>query len=198
MKQHYPDSSVPTPTLYDSNIGGRFVKLYAQPGYANTCAVRMSYGLNRSGLLLPRAAGAGASVQGGDGYWYWLRVADLKAELARRFKGTDQELALTTIPKSLLGDDAALARAFKLRVQQGEDFIKNQLAGNSGIVAFEVSGWGDASGHFTLWDGAARKLAYADGHDDPGNHDYYFWLTQLHPAGTRLIQTVRIKFWALH
>ncbi|MYN29882.1 type VI secretion system amidase effector protein Tae4 [Duganella levis] len=195
MQKNYPAGSVTTQTLYDSQIGGKFVRLYAQPGYENSCAVRMSYGLNRSGLTL--AKGGGASIQGGDGYWYWLRVADLKAELARRFKGVDEELGLTVIPKTLLKDDAALALQIKERVRQGQEFIDTRLAGKNGIVAFEVSGWGDASGHFTLWDGSARTLAYADGHNDSGNTDFYFWLTQVDPERTRLIQTVRVKFWEL-
>jgi hypothetical protein len=197
MQQNYPASSVTTPTLYDNQIGGKFVKLYAQPGYENSCAVRMSYALNRSGLALPKAADAGASIQGGDGYWYWLRVADLKAELARRFNGADEELALTVIPKTLLKDDAALAMQLKERVRQGQEFIDTRLAGKNGIVVFEVSGWGDASGHFTLWDGSARTLAYADGHNDSSNNDFYFWLTQVNPEHTRLVQTVRVKFWEL-
>lgn len=197
MKKYYPDRGVQTPVLYDSQIGGKFVKLYAQQGYENTCAVRMSYALNRSGLKLPQAPGAGASIKGGDGYWYWIRVSDLKAELARRFKGADQELGLSVIPKTLLQDDTAMSKLFKQRVKEGQEFIDTKLAGKNGIVVFEVSGWGDASGHFTLWDGSARTLAYADGHDDPANNNFYFWLTQVDAARTRLVQVVRVKFWEL-
>jgi len=101
------------------------------------------------------------------------------------------------IPKTLLADDAAMSKVFKERVKQGQDFIDTKLAGRNGIVAFEVSGWGDASGHFTLWDGGAKTLAYADGHDDPGNNMFYFWLTNVNPERTKLVQVVRVKFWEL-
>ncbi|WP_426211329.1 type VI secretion system amidase effector protein Tae4 [Massilia sp. TWP1-3-3] len=197
MKKYYPDVSVQTPELYDSKIGGAFVKLYAQPGYQNTCAVRMSYALNRSGLKLPKAP-SGASVQGGDNYIYWLRVIDLKAELARRFKGADEELNLTVIPNSLLQDKEAMSAIFKTRVKEGQRFIDEKLNSKSGIVVFEVAGWGDATGHFTLWDGNSKKLSYADGHEQPGNNSYYFWLTRLNEAAKySLVQVVKVKFWEL-
>lgn len=199
MKKHYPDSSVLTPDLYDSKIGGLFAKLYNEPGYQNTCAVRMSYGLNRSGFKLAKAP-SGASVQGGDGHVYWLRVTDLKGEISGRFKGADEELSLSVIPTSLLGDKDAMSKLFKTRVKEGQAFIDTKLGSKSGIVAFDVTGWGDASGHFTLWDGSTKKLAYADGHDQPENNFYYFWLTNLiEEAGkkSRLIQVVKVKFWEL-
>ena len=198
MKKHYPDTSVQTPELYDSKIGGVFANLYVKPGYQNTCAVRMSYGLNRSGLKLPKAP-SGASVQGGDGYIYWLRVTDLKSELARRFKGADEELSLTVIPTSLLADKDAMSRLFKTRVKEGQAFIDDKLASKSGIVAFEVTGWGDATGHFTLWDAVTKKLAYADGHDQPDQSSYYFWLTKLTEGEgkSRLVQVIKVKFWEL-
>jgi len=197
MKKHYPDVSALTPDLYDTKIGGAFVKLYEKDGYANTCAVRMSFGLNRSGLKLPKAP-SGASVQGGDGYVYWLRVSDLKAELSRRFKGADEELSLSIIPTSMLGDKEAMSKLFKTRVKEGQAFI-DKLGTKSGIVAFEVTGWGDATGHFTLWDGSAKKLAYATGHDQPGDNSYYFWLTRLIEADgkSHLVQVVKVKFWEL-
>lgn len=199
MKKYYPDRSVTTPTLYDTKIGGGFAKLYDQPGYENTCAVRMSYGLNYSGLKLPKAAGTGASIQGKDKFWYWLRVKDLKAELARRFGGADEELALSVIPTTLLDDKAKMTAVFDTRVKEARDFLAIKLDKKKGIVAFDVTGWGDASGHFTLWDGDAKTLAYADGHDDNSNNSYYFWLTQMRDDGgkKRLIQVVKVKFWEL-
>jgi hypothetical protein len=198
MKKYYPDISVLTPDLYDVKIGGSFVKLYDKPGYQNTCAVRMSFGLNRSGLKLPKAP-SGASAQGGDGYIYWLRVSDLKAELGRRFKGADEELSLSVIPTSLLGDNDAMSKLFKTRVKEGQAFIDAKLGSRSGIVAFEVAGWGDATGHFTLWDGITKKLAYADGHDQPDKNSYYIWLTMLTEADGKphLVQVVKVKFWEL-
>lgn len=199
MKKHYPDKKIPTPDLYDSMIGGRFKNLYKQGAYENTCAVRMSYGLNRSGLKLGTAPSKGGSMQGGDGYTYWIRVSDLKRELDARFKGADEELNLKPIPNAMIGDKDGMHAMFLERVKLAKDFLDTKLTSRSGIVVFEVSGWGDASGHFTLWDSASKTLAYADHHDLPTDGSYYFWLTQL--AGEaphqKLVQTVRVKFWEL-
>lgn len=41
-----------------------------------------------------------------------------------------------------------------------ELFIPSDFAGSKGIILFEVSGWGDATGHFTLWNGS--KVAHGD------------------------------------
>ncbi|WP_165390871.1 T6SS effector amidase Tae4 family protein [Pseudoduganella lutea] len=196
MKKHYPDSSIPTPLLYDSKICGKFVKLYEHPAYLNTCAVRMSFALNRSGLKLGKSPSAGGSVQGGDGFLYWIRVTDLKVELANRFKGADEELNLPQIPASMLDDNAAMSKLFKERVAIAKEFIKNKLARRSGIIVFDVSGWGDASGHFTLWDGVSEKLAYATDHDDSTANSYYFWLTMMTDGG-KVIQTTKVRFWEL-
>jgi hypothetical protein len=199
MKQHYPDSSIATADLYDRMIGGKFKGLYKQAAYQNTCAVRMSYGLNRSGLKLGQAPSSGGSVRGGDGHTYWIRVTDLKKELETRFKGADEALELKIIPNTLIGDNDGLNQVFQERVMQAQDFLDTKLAAKSGIVVFEVRGWGDASGHFTLWDSGSKRLAYADGHDSPSDNNYYFWLTQLagDPDKPKLVQTARVKFWEL-
>lgn len=199
MKKYYPDSSVATADLYDVKIGGAFKNLYKHAAYANTCAVRMSYALNRSGLKLGKAPSAGGSMKGGDDYLYWIRVGDLKGELAKQFKNADAELSLKIIPASLLGDADRMSALFKERVKQAQDFLDTKLASKNGIVVFEVQGWGDASGHFTLWDGTAKKLAYADGHDDSAKNTYYFWLTQLieGEGKDRVVQVAKVKFWEL-
>ncbi len=196
MKKHYPDKSVTTATLYDTKIGGKFVKLYEHDAYANTCAVRMSYGLNRSGLKLGKAPSKGGSEKGGDGYTYWIRVKDLKKELETRFKGADEELALPVVTAAQIADKPKAEAAFSDRVTKAREFITKKLGKRNGIVVFEVSGWGDASGHFTLWDGAAQKLAYATDHDDNTTNTYYFWLTMLVSA-EKIVQTTKVKFWEL-
>ena len=123
----------------------------------------------------------------------------MKRELSRRFKGADEELSLTVIPAALINDKEAMEKLYNTRVAEAKAFIDTKLNGRNGIVAFEVSGWDNASGHFTLWDGSTRKLAYADKHDQPDNNAYYFWLTNLIRVGekSRLIQAVNVKFWEL-
>lgn len=200
MSKHYPASAISTPTLYDSMIGGRFKELYKNAAYENTCAVRMSYALNRSGLKLGNAPSSGGSIQGGDGYLYWIRVSDLKPHLGTQFKGADEKLDLPLIPAALIADRTAMGEKFKERVKLAREWMDASLQGRRGIVVFDVTGWGDASGHFTLWDGVSKTLAYASPHDDPSNNLYYFWLTELRQKkdGTDfLIQLSSVKFWEL-
>jgi hypothetical protein len=200
MKKHYPDKNVPTPELYDQKIGGNFKKIYLSKAYANTCAVRMSYALNRSGLKLGIAPSNNGNRVGGDGFNYWLRVQDVKGELMKRFKGTDEELVLKLAPKSVIGDQEALDAAYGERWEAAQDFIDNKLAGRNGIVVFETRGYLNATGHFTLWDGDAKRIAYAPGHDDPDSAYYYFWLTTVvkpEDAPLTVLQTAKVKFWEL-
>ncbi len=55
----------------------------------NTCAIRMSYDLNQSGLIIPKGKG---TVSGADGKQYFLRVADLQKFLTGAL-GQPQRLA---------------------------------------------------------------------------------------------------------
>ncbi|WP_223255392.1 T6SS effector amidase Tae4 family protein [Flavobacterium sp. LM4] len=70
-----------------------------------------------------------------------------------------------------------------------------------GIIMFKVSGWGNASGHFTLWDG--KNLIYPGGaqHDDPLSEYYYFNMKYevYHPVKKKniVVQTDEIKLWEL-
>lgn len=93
-------------------------------GFKNACAIRMSYGLNYSGVTVPR--GTWQTVSGGDGKQYIYRVSDLLKFLKAEFGEPDK-----TIKNPKMSD----------------------FAGDKGIVVFSVSGWSDASGHATLWDG---------------------------------------------
>lgn len=128
MKAHYPSASVKTATLYDSMIGGKFVNLYKIKVYENSCAVRMSYALARSGMKLGLAPSENGSTKGGDGYTYWIRVNDLIAELKRRFKGADVELSLPPLPKKVL-DDATLKKLIGERRKMGQQLLDAKLNG---------------------------------------------------------------------
>ncbi|QCP47799.1 cytoplasmic protein [Trinickia violacea] len=94
--------------------------------WKNTCAVRMSYILNRSGVFIPALPGKTKTGDGGLNYFY--RVKDLIAFLRQRWG----EPEVVAYPPSGGGS----------------------LAGRKGVVLFEVSGWNDASGHATLYNGS--------------------------------------------
>jgi Type VI secretion system (T6SS), amidase effector protein 4 len=92
-------------------------------GFTNACALRMSYCLNKSGLLIPR--GEWQTVSGDDKNWYIFRVSDLLKYLTKTFGKPDKTIKK---PKP------------------------DNFKGEQGILLFTVP-WSDATGHATLWDG---------------------------------------------
>lgn len=163
--------------------------------WANTCAGRMSYALNHSGIALDKAP-RGGSFKGADNKHYWFRVSDLKAYLKARFKAGDIEYALKPLPLKLTDE------IFNQRVKDVQTNVLDKISGKHGIVVFDVAGWGNASGHFTLWDGSNLVYVGPPGdHNDQGSAEYYFWLTR--PIAddkgniTKIIQTTKVTFWEL-
>lgn len=110
-------------------IGGNVEKNINNPVPAqrwdNTCAVRMSYILGQAGLIIPTLRGQ--TVSGADGRKYFFRVRDLITFLKQQWG----EAEVVKYPASGGGP----------------------LAGKQGVILFEVSGWSDALGHATLFDG---------------------------------------------
>jgi hypothetical protein len=92
----------------------------------NTCAVRMSYILNQAGMTIPHIPGQ--TVSGADKRWYFYRVRNLIAFLGQRWGKAE----IVKYPPS--GGGA--------------------LAGKKGVILFEVSGWSNAEGHATLFNGS--------------------------------------------
>lgn len=201
MQQHYPAKTVDTDKLYNVKIRGGFTGLHAEAYMENTCAVRMSYALLRSGFHLARTTDRRASMLGADKRWYWLRVANLREELYCRFKGFDAELKLDLIEESLADDIEAMRPLYDARKTKAEAFLNSELAGKNGIIVFGVNGWSNATGHFTLWDGTEMAIAFGNGHDDPSKNTYYPWLTDVitHPKTKvkSLVQVEQIQFWEL-
>lgn len=111
-------------------IGGYVEKNINNPDpkqrWTNTCAVRMSYILNQAGLTIPKISGQ--TVSGADRRHYFFRVRDLIKFLQREWGKPE----IVEYPPSGGGI----------------------LAGKQGVVLFEVSGWSDAQGHATLFNGS--------------------------------------------
>lgn len=95
--------------------------------WVNTCAVRMSYILNQSGMTVP--AIPTKTQKGSDGRNYFFRVKDLITFLRKEW-GEPQVVAYPP------GGGGA-------------------LGGKKGIILFEVQGWDNASGHATLFNGSS-------------------------------------------
>lgn len=85
----------------------------------------MSYILGEDGMVMPRIPGQ--TVSGGDNRQYFFRVRDLIRFLEQRWGKADG----VKYPPSNGGP----------------------LAGRQGVILFEVSGWSDAQGHATLFNG---------------------------------------------
>jgi hypothetical protein len=111
-------------------IGGYVEKNINNPDpkqkWGNTCAVRMSYILNQSGLTIPSILGQ--TVFGADKRQYFFRVDDLIAFLKARWGKPE----IVKYPPSDGGS------------------LKNK----KGLILFEISGWSDARGHATLFNGS--------------------------------------------
>ena len=110
-------------------IGGYVEKNINNPDprqrWTNSCAVRMSYILSHSGLTIPSIPGQ--TVSGADRRQYFFRVRNLIAFLRQKWGQPE----VVEYPPSDGGS----------------------LAGKKGLILFEVSGWSDAQGHATLFNG---------------------------------------------
>lgn len=109
-------------------IGGQVAHNITMPnGWTNTCAVRMSYILNHSGVIIPYSGKK--TVSGADNNWYFYRVKDLIDFLNYRW-GKPEAI----VPYPLFNND--------------------KIKSKKGVILFEIAGWTDAGGHATLWNGS--------------------------------------------
>ncbi len=112
-------------------IGGHVaINIHAPPprNWKNACAVRMSYILNQSGIFIP--ATGSKTVTGADKRNYFFRVPDVINFLKQVWGKPD-----SIVPYPPAGGGSA-------------------LTGKKGVILFEISGWSDALGHATLWNGS--------------------------------------------
>ncbi|EOD3494093.1 type VI secretion system amidase effector protein Tae4 [Cronobacter malonaticus] len=127
--QRFSEVNVPV-SVVGQKIGGKVgvnIKIGENSdteGFKNACAIRMSYALNYSGSKIER--GPWLTVSGADKNWYIYRVKDLKPYLIYKFGAPDKTVKNPTV---------------------------NDFKNMTGILVFSVSGWNDASGHATLWNG---------------------------------------------
>ena len=126
--QAYPDYESSDSAAVKKKIGGAVDADWV----TNTCAVRMSRGLNYSNLPVPANFGGLHTVKGGDGKHYAFRVRELRLWLP-----TATALGMPDVD---------------IKKKQGDDFDKKKLKDTKGIIAFDIH-FSDATGHFDRWDG---------------------------------------------
>jgi RHS repeat-associated protein len=142
LAANYPTTGTPK-EMYNS-VGGQVAKVYndnASKGdnnpYANTCALRMSTALNKSGndidTDVKNSKGQKMyTLEGSDGKDYALRKSDIKDYMKGEYGKADISTKSTD-------------KDFDSKV--------SEIKGQKGVVVFDVTGWGDATGHVTIYDG---------------------------------------------
>jgi hypothetical protein len=161
---HYPGEGNGAGDVYKL-IGGRVAMNYeydpATGEESNSCTLRVCRGLNYGGAKIKVIDKTILYGTGGDGLKYIYRVADMIKQLGEMFGEPD----ITRTPA-----DTDYRSAFE---------------GKKGIIAFQVSGWGDATGHVTTWEG-----------EDCGYHCYFDDNDYIN-AGSGIATTVKVMLWIL-
>ncbi|MEZ7188546.1 type VI secretion system amidase effector protein Tae4 [Pseudoalteromonas sp. DY56-GL22] len=131
VKQNYPrptstNSAQARADLYNA-LGGEWPTLINNPNYANTCAIRLSIAIRKSGIEIPSQY---KEAQDGAGNTIILKVKTLKnfieSQIGTPFWGISK--------------------------QPGQPIGSNTLPSVKGIIVYHVA-WADATGHFDLWNG---------------------------------------------
>ena len=120
-----------------STIGGAALS----DNIKNTCVLRVSRAFNYSGNPIPRSSTDEIlTIRGGDRMNYALRVREFVRYLRRKYGRPELE---HDYPEGAGGP------------------IPDGFLGRQGVIAFEVDGWDDATGHVDLWNGTkCRHNAY--------------------------------------
>ena len=120
-------SSLPDPQRIIREINPKYAD---NDEIKNTCVLRISQALNACpGHEIPKLDYL-YTIVGTNGKRYALRVKEMKQYMTARYGAP---LVLNATAKGVIDNTP---------------IIKQR-----GIIAFDVAGWDDASGHFTLWDG---------------------------------------------
>ena len=120
-------SEINVPVKKVGEIIGGHVQMNIDSGvFQNACPIRMSYVLNKCGISIPKG-GRYAVVSGNDKKQYMYRVNDMINYLEYIFGKPD----------------------LTIKSPKQTDFN-----GRKGIIVFSGSGWSNARGHVTFWNGS--------------------------------------------
>ena len=124
LKSTYPTEVSSTNSIWHL-IGGKVLQNAKGGIFNNSCAIRLSHALNKSGELIPYIKGQTSSGKNPPKWWYIYRVTQMKAHLTQKYG--------------------------KPMVYNSKE--KFEKCAPKGILVLDVPGWSDASGHATLWNG---------------------------------------------
>jgi hypothetical protein len=132
--QEYPDYiNYPDSAEVKQSIGGNVDASWI----TNTCAIRLSATLNANGVPVPSGFPGLATVKGGDGKRYAIRVREMRKWLEHKLGKPD----------------------FDHKKKAGAAFDKSPLGAMKGIIGFDIR-FSDATGHLDLWDGTWFSSEY--------------------------------------
>ena len=127
------ERNFPTPTAYPTDInqagniweliGGKVLSNAKSGVFCNSCSIRISHALNKSGVLIPFKRNETSSGKSPPKWWYIFRVQKMKDFLNENFGEPE-----------IFTDESTFKRCAK-----------------KGILIMDISGWADATGHATLW-----------------------------------------------
>lgn len=215
MIKNYPNNEKTTLSLYQE-IGGKTLSplttkeaINASP-YANSCAIRMSRALNLSGIRLPfdnskYRQTEGGVIRGEDKKCYWIRVRELSEYLEEILGKPDFQKSLKRIPIIEEKDPYKKKEKLIKEIEEKKKSISEEdwkkLRKIKGIILFSISGWQDAGGHISLWDG--KNIIYVgdeNNYNNPISQKYYFHMTkyfEIKGKKDKIVQTDSIKLWEL-
>ena len=169
-------------------VGGQALREFNRDSesYINTCAFKLSYALNYGGMPLNKYISRQQITSRPIAFQNALILGDkANNNYFMRVKEIRQFLQL----KSVWGnaDEPYNPKIMKTK-QENIDFYNNEFSkfDKSGVVAMIISGWSDAGGHITLWDGANElNKVFLDYDENLYNNyllygnsivtDLYFW-----------------------
>lgn len=128
VHQH-PDGRRRTAKEIGDYLGGKVKVNFDAEYFTNACAIRLSYVLNYTGNPIKSGndRSSGSPMFGIKKPWYFFRVKPMRRHLVEIFGNAE--------------------------VDARDDFAM-KLADRKGIICFEGTGFNDATGHLTLWNGA--------------------------------------------
>ena len=162
-------------------VGGEPLKIYNPKNTytENTCAMQISYILNKNGVFLENYISKKVAQQpigikddfvlmGADNHHYIVRIETMIKLLKMEFLFGNADEPYN--PKSMTTK------------QENREFYRNELSrlNRNGIVAMEISGWNNAKGHITLWDNDEKRFLDDSNYllDKRSNvivRQFYFW-----------------------
>ena len=168
LRRNYITDHNPAVILH--TIGGTIGNL--SETRTNTCVIRMSRAFNYAGAQYELPSNQKVpplrTLPGKDRKNYAYNVHDFLGYLGHRY------------------GPPMVSNSYKV----GEKESATPFLGKTGIIAWLIEGWSDATGHFTLWDGKTGLYE--------GEHDYFsdFPIEGVDPQGKkRVIRETAAKLW---